>query len=269
MRGPRMTVRDEARGERSRRIGSSARVPLNTVGTAGEQRTQGVVRLDEGPPESWRVTLGLPIPIGVGQVVTAATAPVTVPNVSWGVTQPPRAVVQWGVDGVALEAEIDWRRGASFVLHASYINVAVVALQITEPGVPASLNFVVFPAIIAPSYSVTGPVLPPSRTFTDPAILAGNTADFPVPAFARAVRITRVAGATPPEVFEITGFANPLATAVTYFDQFSAAAGRNTQDYANLITFPVHPGTLFYRVRNGPGTLNNQGFAFEYELDLG
>lgn len=260
--------------ERNRmRIGSSARIPLATVGlTTAEQRTQGVVRLDDAQSESWRVTLGTPQVVGVGSVPTVgATSPTVIPNVSWGAgANPARAIVEWGVDGASYTAVMDWRKGTTFVLHASSINIAAQSLQTIEPGNPASTGFVIFPASIAPSYSLTPQSVAPSFTVRAGSVLAGNSIDTLVPNFARTLRIYRAEGATPPEVFELTFFADPAATQVVYFDQFGAGAGRNLPDYAmSPFTVPVPPSAQYLRFRNGPATVNNQTLMFEYQLDLG
>lgn len=249
----------------SLRIGSSARVPLDVAG-GPEQRTQGVVNLGRVPyVRSWRVTLGEPRIENEG--IFAAQGG-DIDDVAYNVN-PVLALLEWGVQGATFTAEVDWGRGNSFVLSADYINVKVQCLNLV--GTPSTPNpaVAIFPATIAPSESGSPPAYAPMRTIYSGVIAPAGLANVKVPAFARTIRLIRVATANPAEAFQFAFYANTAKTQRVWLDN-SITSGNWTTNLSDLGGGP-HAAIPAQAILMEIASLGvaNMSFMCQFGLDLG
>ena len=246
----------------SMRVGSSARVPLDTAG-GPEGRTQGVVRLDRvAYPRSWRVTLGEPRIEGEQETPVVGGS---VPNVAWNVN-PALALVSWGVQGAEFRAEIDWGRGCGFVVSADYVNVQVQALNLVGTPVTPNPAVAIFPASIAPAEAGSAPTSPPTRTIFSGNINAGALAFIKIPPFAKRVKHQRVVALTPPEASEIQFFADAAMTQTVGFDQLTNGGIGNGQQIYGM-PYAIPPQAIIMRYRN-IGAANSSWMSI-FELEIG
>jgi hypothetical protein len=245
------------------RVGSSARVPLDTAGGA-ESRTQGVVRLDRVEyARSWRVTLGEPTI--EGEQVTAMQGG-NVPNIAWNVN-PALALIEWGIQGATFNAEVDWGRGCSLVLSAEYINVVVQALNLVGTPLTPNPAVAIFPCAITGCESLSAPTSAPTRSVYSGVIAPAGVANIKVPAFAKRVRIVRILQANPAEAFQLAFYADAAKAQRVWLDNGITIGNftTNLNDTGGPNVIP--PQAIVMEIANLGAV--NQSYMVIFELELG
>lgn len=164
------------------------------------------------------------------------------------------ALIEMGNDGTALDrrAEVDWIRGLSFTVGGGFIRVSGANFSLTTAGPPhVGLKVGAFISRLPVGVAISSP----QRTlYRDTALAPAATQDFPIPPFAKNVRIVR-------EVFA-TSFDVTVGTVVGGANYSTAIAAG-----VDMARLPLAGDSFFIRVTNtSAGAIARLRAIFELAL---
>lgn len=252
--------------------GSQSQAFALSVAAGAAQRRHGITRvqLANEAARPWRVTLGDLEVKDTTATALASLQPAGFPD-QWPnldlTRQSVTCDIRWGVGGAAFAALLDWRRGCSFVVHGSFVDVAVrLPAGINVPAVPASIGTMRYPAMITPEDGPSVPPAPPTLTFDSRNVAAAAAVNIPIPPYARRVVFHRYSLLFQNfTVLLCSDSAAAVIHKVVPFVALSANVGGATYDIGRPVELP--PNARWLRIINDGAGIN--AWLVSFELDLG